>query len=275
MKICSTITDLRNARASLKRVGFVPTMGFLHEGHISLVREAKRQNDVVIVSIFVNPTQFSAHEDLDKYPRALERDSALLQEEGVDILFTPSADEIYPDGFSTRIDVGPLAHRIEGASRPGHFDGVATVVAKLFNIIQPDRAYFGQKDAQQCAVIQQLVRDLNIPVKIIIGDIIRNQNGLALSSRNSYLSTSQQQAATAIYRGLLHGKELFLSGMQNSSTLQHEITKIIEANGVNTVEYVYIVHPFSFELKETAEEGDLILVVAQNNNIRLLDNMKL
>src|SRR5580704_14966432 len=204
MKICKTIEEMRSAsrdaRREGKRFGFVPTMGALHEGHLSLVRAAKAKSDVVAVSIFVNPLQFGPTEDLAKYPRSFERDRELLEKEAVDIVFAPQPEEMYPKGAVTYVTVEGLSEKLCGRSRPGHFRGVATVVAKLFHILEPDAAFFGQKDAAQVAIIKRMVRDLNLPVEIVVGEIVREADGLAMSSRNGYLDPQQRQQALALHR---------------------------------------------------------------------------
>ncbi|MCR4394819.1 MAG: pantoate--beta-alanine ligase, partial [Dehalococcoidales bacterium] len=199
MKIFETIAELKQYRYNLKgTVGFVPTMGYLHEGHLSLVRRSRSENDYTVVSIFVNPTQFGPNEDFDRYPRDYPRDFALLEKENVDCVFLPPVKEMYPEGYSTWVDVYKVTERLEGAIRPGHFRGVATVVTKLFNIVQPDRAYFGQKDAQQCVVIKKMVADLNMNLEIVICPTVREPDGLAMSSRNVYLSPEERQQAPVL-----------------------------------------------------------------------------
>src|SRR5579859_7809643 len=213
MRVITTILEMvaeRSRCASSKNVGFVPTMGYLHEGHLSLVRHGRKENEILTASIFVNPTQFGPHEDLGSYPRDLPRDLRMLENLGVDIVFVPTPDEMYPPGFVTYVDpTGPLAIEAEGASRPGHFRGVATVVLKLFQIMQPERAYFGQKDAQQVAVISRMVTDLHLPITLSIHPTLREADGLAMSSRNAYLAPEARVASTILYRALTAGKEAF------------------------------------------------------------------
>jgi len=201
-------------------VGLVPTMGYLHEGHLALVRQARMENSSVVVSVFVNPTQFGPHEDFTKYPRDPQRDLALLEKEKADIIFMPSAEEMYPPQFSSWVDVGRITERLEGASRPGHFRGVVTVVAKLFNIVQPTRAYFGQKDAQQVVVIKKMVADLNMNLEIVSVPTVREPDGLAMSSRNIYLSSEERQAATVLYRALCLAQQLYSQGETNGQCLR-------------------------------------------------------
>ena len=216
MRVLHTISEMRSARAALGGLGLVPTMGYLHDGHLSLVARAKAECPAVAATIFVNPTQFGPNEDLARYPRDLPRDLRLLEAAGVDLVFAPEAAEIYPPGFDTQIVIGGVAEVLEGAVRPGHFAGVATVVAKLLNIVQPTRAYFGQKDAQQSVVIRRLVRDLNLPVEVIVAPTVREADGLALSSRNSYLTPEQRAAAPVIYRALTVARERFAAGERDA-----------------------------------------------------------
>jgi pantoate--beta-alanine ligase len=208
MRIVRTIAELPHAAS----VGLVPTMGAFHAGHLALFEAARAENDIVVVSLFVNPAQFGASEDLDRYPRDEARDAKLAEEAGVDVLFAPSADELYPEGFATWVDVGELGEKLEGEFRPEHFRGVATVCLKLFNIVRPDRAYFGQKDAQQAAVVKQLVRDLNLDLEIRVVPTVRDDDGLALSSRNAYLSPDEREAALALPHGLWAGRDAFVTG---------------------------------------------------------------
>ena len=232
MDILATIAEMRAHRVSLphgQTVGFVPTMGYLHAGHISLVEMARKENDITVVSIFVNPTQFGPNEDLSRYPRDLDRDLGMLQAAGVDWVFTPAGEEIYPSGYSTYVDVRGVTEPLEGAARPGHFQGVATVVAKLFNLVQPSRAYFGQKDAQQVAVIRQMVRDLNFPLDLVVGETLREKDGLAMSSRNVYLNPEERQAALVLYRSLNAVKALWDGGERRGSHLRDAMTSTLQA----------------------------------------------
>jgi pantoate--beta-alanine ligase len=216
MQVVGPIFEVRALRQKLSgTVGFVPTMGYLHEGHLALVKQARTDNSNVIVSIYVNPTQFGPRENFGSYPRELNRDLELLREEGVDIVFVPSDDEIYPPEFSNWVDVGKVTERLEGASRPGHFRGVATVVAKLFNIVQPSRAYFGQKDAQQVVVIKRMVADLNMGIDIVVVPTVRESDGLAMSSRNIYLSPGERQAATILFKALTLARQLMPKHWKN------------------------------------------------------------
>ena len=224
MQVLTTIAEFSQWRASATPpVGFVPTMGYLHEGHLSLVRRARSENSSVVVSIFVNPTQFGPNEDFQRYPRDLNRDLGLLETEQVDAVFTPEVDEMYPAGATTIVDVGALSNILEGASRPGHFRGVATVVCKLFHLVQPHRAYFGEKDYQQLQVIQRMVHDLRMPVKVIGCPTIREPDGLAMSSRNVYLSPAERHAAVALSQALFQAERLFKDGVLDAPRLQAEV----------------------------------------------------
>ena len=230
LKQITHISHLRDARAALpESVGLVPTMGYLHEGHISLVKRARQEVASVIVSIFVNPTQFAPTDDLDAYPRDLERDAALLQEAGADLLWTPTPDVMYPPDFQTWVDVERLTQPLEGIKRPGHFRGVTTVVAKLFNAVQPQKAFFGQKDAQQVAVIRQMVRDLNMPVEIVALPIVRERDGLAMSSRNTYLNPAERQAALVLSKSLDAAKSAYQAGERDAEALRKLMREIINA----------------------------------------------
>src|SRR6266404_5745131 len=246
MKIFSTIPEAcaacRDARASRKRLGLVPTMGALHEGHLSLVRAAKAQCEAVAVSIFVNPTQFGPTEDLSKYPRQFDRDCQLLEKEGVDILFAPSVDEIYPDGAVTWVLVEGLSEKLDGRSRPGHFRGVTTIVAKLFHIVEPDLAFFGQKDAAQVAIINKMVRDLNFDVSIVVCPIVREPDGLAMSSRNVYLSPEQRKQALVLYRSLMRVQTLADQGEANAVRLKVAGEMMIAEEPAVKLDYFEIVH---------------------------------
>lgn len=276
MQVFSTIADVRAARKALPgTLGFVPTMGFLHEGHLSLVRAAAAACDAVAVSIFVNPTQFAPGEDLDSYPRALERDLALLKEAGVAFVFTPKNEEMYPPGFATSIDVGPVSRPLEGAVRPGHFSGVATVVCKLFNIVQPDRAFFGQKDAQQCAVLRRMVTDLNIPTEIVVCPIVRAPDGLALSSRNSYLSDDERRRATLLSQALNAAREKAEAGERSVETLKTAIAATLMQDPDLTSDYLSIACPDTLAELDTLDRPALASLAVRVGSTRLLDNMML
>jgi len=275
MKVVRTVADVRAARAAFPALGLVPTMGFLHQGHVSLIEQAKRDCGAVAVSIFVNPTQFAANEDLSRYPRDLDRDLAMLDDAAVDLAFVPEVDQIYPSGFTTSIDVGPVATVLEGASRPGHFAGVATVVAKLFNIIQPTRAYFGQKDAQQCVVIKRMVRDLDLPVEVIVRPTIRDANGLAVSSRNSYLSPAEREQATVLYRALSAADAAFAGGERTAAVLRAIMTDVIASEPHVRLDYVSVADPDTLQECELAGAGAVVSLAAFVGKTRLIDNILL
>jgi len=273
MRIVRTVEEVRAVRPSLGRLGFVPTMGALHDGHMSLVALAAERCEAVAASIFVNPTQFAPHEDLAQYPRPIEADLAKLEAADVALVFLPAPETIYPSGFDTRIEVGAIADRLEGAVRPGHFSGVATVVAKLFNIVTPDIAFFGQKDVQQTRVIMQLVRDLDIPVEIAIGPTIREPDGLALSSRNIYLSTTARAEAPALHRGLCAAEDAYAAGTRDANTLRQLIeARIRQTKGV--IDYVSIADPDTLaELEVIGAKGAVVSLAVRFGTTRLLDNV--
>lgn len=277
MEVVNKVEKLRsrikNFKAEGKSVGFVPTMGYLHEGHLSLVRRARKENDVVVVSIFVNPTQFAPGEDFERYPRDVERDKSLLEKEEVDILFIPSVEEMYPEGFSTYVEVLNLTEGLCGAKRPGHFRGVTTVVSKLFNIVMPDRAYFGKKDYQQLKVIERMVKDLNFPVEVVGCPIVREPDGLAMSSRNVYLSVEERTAATVLYKSLLLAKEYYEKGGRNAKDLKSKITSFINKEPlVKKIDYVEIVDGETLQPVEKLYPGVLIALAVFIGNARLIDN---
>lgn len=259
------------------RVGLVPTMGYLHEGHLSLVRQARAENDILTASIFVNPAQFGPHEDLASYPRDLPRDLHLLENLGVDAVFTPRPSAIYPGGFATYVDpTGPLANEAEGASRPGHFRGVATVVLKLFQIMQPHQAYFGQKDAQQVAVISRMVADLNLPVSLRILPTMREAGGLAMSSRNAYLDPAARAAATVLYRALQAGKQMFESRPAASPrAVEQAMTEVVSTEPAARLDYAEVRDPTSFVCLKTLQAPALLVIAAHVNSTRLIDNFLL
>jgi pantoate--beta-alanine ligase len=273
MNTAATLKELRLARASLPApVGFVPTMGFLHEGHLSLVRRARQECASVVVSIFVNPTQFGPKEDLGAYPRDLERDLALLAQENVDLVWSPSAEEMYPAGFQTWVTVQEVSQPLEGAMRPGHFRGVATVVAKLFNAVQPDRAYFGQKDAQQAAVIRQMTRDLSYPIEIVVSPIAREPDGLALSSRNVYLNPQERRAAVVLSRSLEAARQAYDRGERDANRLRQIMLDILEAQPLANPQYVSCADPHTLEELETVTRGALLSMAVYVGRTRLIDN---
>jgi pantoate--beta-alanine ligase len=263
----------RQARAESHVIGLVPTMGALHEGHLSLVRLAKKECSRLYASLFVNPKQFGPNEDFAKYPRAFESDAARFTELGVDALFAPAPEEIYPSGFSTYVNVDGIGDRLEGRSRPGHFRGVATVVLKLFEIVQPDYAYFGRKDAQQACVLQQMVRDLNLSVQIVVCPIVREPDGLALSSRNAYLSAEERRAATVLYRSLQAAREKLAAGSRDALELQNTVRSIIEKEPLARLDYAEVVSVANFEPTARISRSSYVLVAALLGKTRLLDNL--
>ncbi|MBI2866389.1 MAG: pantoate--beta-alanine ligase [Chloroflexi bacterium] len=276
MRVISTIAEMRQARRELPEpVGFVPTMGYLHEGHVALVRRARPECASVVASIFVNPTQFGPGEDFARYPRDLARDLALLEPAGTDLVFHPRPVEMYPPGFGTAVAVGPVAQRLEGASRPGHFQGVATVVAKLFGIVQPQRAYFGQKDAQQVLAIQRLVADLDIPVEVVVVPTVREPDGLAMSSRNSYLNPRERQAATVLWRALCRARELWQAGERDAARLRSEMTVLIQEEPLARIDYVSVAHPETLEELDRVTGSALVSLAVHIGNTRLIDNITL
>lgn len=255
--------------------GLVPTMGYLHEGHLSLARAARQECDTVVVSIFVNPAQFGPREDLSRYPRDLPRDLALLEKAGVDYVFTPDASDIYPNGFACYVDpIGPLVERLEGASRPGHFRGVATVVAKLFQIVRPQRAYFGQKDAQQAAVIRQLIADLHFALTLRVLPTVREPDGLAMSSRNAYLSPEERQAATILYRALSEARKLVDAGEQDTDLLRATLARTIASEPRAHLDYADVCDPNTMLPLARVEPGQaaLLVIAARVGPARLIDN---
>jgi pantoate--beta-alanine ligase len=277
LKICVTIEDMRAAcRAAKregKRLGFVPTMGALHEGHLSLVRAAKASCDTVAASIFVNPTQFGANEDLAKYPRTFERDRELLEKEGVVLLFAPTVEEMYPPGAVTWVTVEELSGKLDGHSRPGHFRGVTTVVAKLFHIVEPDAAFFGQKDAAQVAIIRRMVRDLNLPVEIVACPIVREADGLAMSSRNAYLDPQQRKQALVLHRSLARVKQLAEQGERSAHKLVAAAKAEFRTEPSVRLDYFEIVNAENLEPVEDVSVGALAAVAAFVGTTRLLDNI--
>ena len=276
MKIVSTINEVREQVKEWKKegntIGFVPTMGYLHEGHASLIDAARKNNGKVVVSIFVNPIQFGPNEDLDSYPRDLEHDAKLCEEHGVDLIFHPTPEEMYGDNFYTFVDMDVLTKELCGLSRPVHFRGVCTVVSKLFNIVTPDNAYFGQKDAQQLAVIRRMVRDLNFNLEVIGCPIIREDDGLAKSSRNTYLSKEERKAAVILHKGLLRGEELVKAGEKSAATVKQAITEIIESEPLAKIDYVEIVNFDNIETIETIDGSILAAVAVYIGKTRLIDN---
>ena len=277
MKRIATIAEMKAACRQMSRngktLGFVPTMGALHEGHLSLVRASKARCDVTAVSIFVNPLQFGPAEDLDKYPRTMERDAALLEQLGADLLFTPAVEEMYPQGAQTYVLVEELSNRLDGASRPGHFRGVATVVTKLFEIIRPDFAFFGQKDAAQVAVLRKLVNDLDMDVEIVVCPIVRERDGLAMSSRNVYLTSEQRQQALVLHRSLLRVQTAVEHGERDSAKLIEIGKRVIAEEPGARLDYFAIVDPDTLEPVTDVSRGALVAVAAYVGVTRLIDNI--
>ncbi len=276
MKVVTSLQEMFAERRKLTEpVGFVPTMGYLHEGHLSLVRRAKQECRSVVVSIFVNPTQFGPQEDLARYPRDLERDLRLLAPLEVDLVWTPTVDEMYPPGYQTWVTVEEVTRPLEGAMRPGHFRGVTTIVSKLFNAVQPQRAYFGQKDAQQVVVIRQMTRDLNYPIEIIVCPTVREADGLAMSSRNVYLSPAERQAATVLYRALCTAEQAYRAGERNAERLRAVMRQVLESEPLARVQYVSCA---DFDTLQELDEvlGKALLSMAVFiGNTRLIDNIVL
>ena len=282
MRVVSSLDELALERRQWRdnTCGFVPTMGYLHAGHLSLVHRSRAENDQSVVSIFVNPIQFGPAEDLARYPRDLPRDLAMLEAAGVDVVFTPDAETVYPAGFATFIvPGGPLAERLEAEKRPGHFRGVATVVLKLFNMLGPTRAYFGQKDAQQVAVIRRMVTDLNLPVQIAVAPTFREADGLAMSSRNSYLSPPDRAAATVLFRALEAGREAFMSRpVDGGSGVRRVMAAVVRDESRAELDYVDSCHPESFvpiEAPDELQAPALLAIAARFGATRLLDNFVL
>jgi pantoate--beta-alanine ligase len=263
----------RKARSEGKVIGFVPTMGFLHEGHLSLVREARKMADIVVVSIFVNPAQFGPSEDFEKYPRDVTRDAELLASEKADYMFLPKVEEMYPANFSTYVKVRDLSAKMCGVSRPVHFEGVTTVVLKLFHIVDPHFAYFGQKDAQQLIIIRRMVADLNLDVEIVRLPIVREADGLATSSRNAYLSEEERKAATVLYRALQYAKQVIEKGERKSKTIIKEMREIIEKEPLAQIDYISITDMVELKELKTLKGKALIALAANFGTTRLIDNI--
>ena len=274
MKVVRTVAQLRAWRKGLSgTLGFVPTMGYLHRGHLALVSRSKSENDTTAVSIFVNPTQFGPRENLAHYPLDLPRDLALLEKAGTDLVFAPETEEMYPPGFSTWVVAEGVTERLEGASRPGHFRGVATVVAKLFNLLEPHRAYFGQKDAQQIAVIKKMVRDLNMDLEIVPVPTVREPDGLAMSSRNIFLNPRERQAALVLYRSLCLAQEMYKSGERNAGRIREAMIKLIQKEPLAQIDYVSIAHPETLEEVEKLAGPALVSLAVRIGPTRLIDNI--
>lgn len=279
MKIFKTIKDIRRYLREQKRegrsIGLVPTMGYLHEGHLSLMREARRENDLVVISIFVNPIQFGPKEDYKRYPRDFRRDERLAKTVGVNVVFYPSIKSMYPEGYRSYVEVVDISERLCGKSRPGHFKGVTTIVNKLFNIVQPDRAYFGQKDAQQAIIIKRMVGDLNIPIKIKVMPIIREPDGLAMSSRNVYLSEKEREDALVLYESLNLAKNLIRSGIGDVAKIKSEMRRLINSKRNASIDYISIVDTKNLRELKRSGEDTLIALAVRIGKTRLIDNLVL
>jgi len=266
---------LRTARAAGKVIGLVPTMGALHEGHLSLVRTSVTACDLTVVTIFVNPTQFGPSEDFARYPRTLEADLQMLGRERADVVFAPTADQVYRAGFSTYVDPPDVARPLEGRCRPGHFRGVATIVLKLFHLIPADMAFFGQKDYQQARVIRAMVEDLDVPIRVVVCPTIREPDGLAMSSRNRYLNATERQQALTLSRSLARASQLVRSGERSATTIRKEMCSILELAGITRVDYVALVDPVTLADVDAVQDGTMALVAAFVGGTRLIDNRQL
>ena len=276
MKTIKTVAGLREELGRAARpLGLVPTMGALHDGHIALVHRARADNSTVCATIFVNPTQFGPREDFADYPRDMAADLRKLESAGTDVVFAPPVEEVYPAGFDTYVDVGRVARRLEGEHRPGHLRGVATVVCKLLSAARPDRAYFGQKDAQQCVVIKRLNADLDLGVEIVVVPTVREPDGLALSSRNEYLSVPERRAATVIHRALEHARAMYGDGVDDAATVRREMRALIDAEPLARLDYVSIADPDTLEELEVATPGALASLAVYVGDTRLIDNVTL
>ncbi|MGA2111601.1 MAG: pantoate--beta-alanine ligase [Anaerolineales bacterium] len=276
MRLVTSLEELLDLRRQLPEpLGLVPTMGYLHEGHLSLARRARSECASVAVSIFVNPTQFGPGEDLQKYPRDLRRDLALLDPVGVDVVWAPSPEAVYPPRFQTYVTVEEVTRPLEGRARPHHFQGVATVVCKLFLIFQPQRAYFGQKDAQQVVVVRRMVQDLNFPLRVMACPTVREQDGLAMSSRNQYLSADERRAAGVLFRALTRAQQAYQAGQREADLLRAEISKTLQAEPLATEEYVSVAQPETLEELLTVEQDGLFSLAVRLGQTRLIDNFLL
>ena len=274
MKVVTTLAELNDVRQQLsKPFGLVPTMGYLHQGHLSLVRQARAECASVGVTIYVNPTQFGANDDLDSYPRDFDRDLQLLKAEGVDLVWAPTDEEMYPPDFQTWVEVEALTRVLEGTHRPGHFRGVTTVVAKLFNATQPDKAYFGQKDAQQVVVIRRMVQDLNFPLEVVVCPTVREPDGLAMSSRNSYLDPQQREAATVLYRALTAATQAYGAGERNAEALRNIMSEVLSTEPLARPQYVSVADPDTLSESTGTVECALLSMAVYVGKTRLIDNM--
>jgi len=276
VKVIRNVAEMKAMRKTLAGpIGFVPTLGYLHAGHISLVNQSKKDNASTVVSIFVNPTQFGPKEDFEKYPRDEQCDIAMLEKAGVDVAFLPAPHEMYPNGFNTWVEVQGITERLEGAVRPGHFKGVATVCNKLFNIVQPDKAYFGQKDAQQVLVIKKMVADLNMNLELVVISTLREADGLAMSSRNSYLSQDERKAATVLYRALLKAKEMKQAGEHDAETIREAMAELVQTEPLAEIDYISIADPTTLTELEKVKSQALVSLAVRIGKTRLIDNIVL
>jgi pantoate--beta-alanine ligase len=274
MKLINSIQEMKSLRKETQgTVGFVPTMGYLHEGHLSLVQQSVKDNRTTVVSIYVNPTQFGPNEDFQSYPRDLERDLNLLKKEHTDIVFFPSNNEMYPDDYCTWVDVEKITNRLEGEIRPGHFRGVATIVTKLLNIVQPDKSYFGQKDAQQALVIKKMVKDLNMNLEVIIMPTLREKDGLAMSSRNTYLNPTERKAATILFKALSLAKQLKETDETKSDNIRTRMESLIKSEPLALIEYVSIADTETLEELSTLKGQSLVSMAVRVGKTRLIDNI--
>jgi pantoate--beta-alanine ligase len=273
MNVATTLAEFRARRIELDGVGLVPTMGYLHEGHLSLVRLAQSRCRSVVASIFINPTQFAPTEDLGTYPRDLDRDLQLLEAEGVDLVLAPAdSEELYPAEFDTWVEVGAIAHRLEGASRPTHFRGVATIVSKLFNLVRPQWAFFGQKDAQQALVIRRMTQDLDFGIQLVLGPTVREPDGLAMSSRNAYLKPNERAAATVLYRSLRRVENLYEVGERDAKALRRAMREILDAEPLAVVDYVSVADIDTLEELDAVQGSALASLAVRFGDTRLIDN---
>jgi pantoate--beta-alanine ligase len=276
MKVIETIDEMRAERSRIHgSVGFVPTMGYLHEGHMALVRQARAENITVIVSIFVNPSQFGPQEDFDSYPRDTERDLNLLEKENVRLVFMPGTEEIYPNGFSTWVDVEKVSESLEGETRPSHFRGVATVVCKLFNIVQPDRAYFGQKDAQQLVVIKKMASDLNMDLEIVGIPTVREPDGLAMSSRNAYLDPEERRSALVLWKSLQSAERIWVSGERDAEKIRTAMREMIAAEPRAQIDYISVADAATLAEMDMIDRPALVSLAVRIGATRLIDNLTL
>jgi len=276
MKVVDTIAEMKQVRLKMAEpVGFVPTMGYLHEGHLALVKQARTENPSVVVSIFVNPTQFGPQEDFKTYPRNIPRDLAMLKKEKTDIVFMPSVEEMYPAQFDSWVEVGKVSHRLEGASRPTHFRGVTTVVAKLFNIVQPTRAYFGQKDAQQLIVIKKMVADLNMNLEVVACPTVREPDGLAMSSRNTYLNPEERRAAVVLHQALNLAQQLWSQGEKDAGRIRQQMTDLIKKQPLAHIDYVSVADAETLEELDEVKPPAVVSLAVKIGKPRLIDNVVL